>query len=379
MRCNICLTELRETIYESHRSLTSLCEISPDPTIVRTCARCGHIQTDTVTDAESYYDEEYTILTDCEEEDQIYEIRDSQTVYRTDHQVDVLLDKIDLPSGVRILDFGCAKSSTMRTLQKTRPDIGVHLYDISDRYLPFWDKFAEPENVAVYDLPACWEGYFDIVTSFFSLEHITHPLEVTQSIVRLLKPGGVFYGVVPNVFTNTADLIVIDHANHFTPSSLTHLLSKAGLDVIDIDATCHRGAYVWKATKSADAQKPVPTNVDVCNEDIVEIASFWSRAASRIRDFESMVPEKAGIAIYGAGFYGTFIHTSLQTPANVQYFVDQNEFLQGKQLHSAPIVAPQNLPPTVDYMLVGLNPAHAREIIAGVPALATRKLNCFFL
>ena len=383
MRCNVCLAELGKPVYESRRSLTSLCELSPDPTVVRFCTRCGHLQTDAITNVESYYDEDYEILTDSEEEDQIYEITEGNTIYRTDHQVRVLLNKTDLPGETRILDFGCAKSSTMQCLLKLKPDVEPHLYDVSDRYLHFWERFAKPENVAIYELPKRWDGYFDIVTSFFSLEHITRPLEVVRNIVRLLKPGGVFYGIVPNVFTNTADLIVIDHANHFTRSSLAYLLNTAGLDVVDIDADCHRGAYVWRAVKPSDrpaeAREPDPAEVHAHGERGMEIAEFWSSAADRIRVFESTVPDNADTAIYGAGFYGTFIHSSLREPRRVRCLVDQNEFLQGKLLHDAPVVAPADLPASVEHLLVGLNPARARAIVADIPALAARKIDYFFL
>ena len=250
MNCNICHSRLGAPIYESSRSLTSLCEVSEEETRLRFCAHCGHLQTDELADAAAFYDEEYEILTNSEEEDQIYEVQDGRNVFRTEHQVNVLLEKLDLPDGAKILDFGCAKSSTMRSLGKKRSNIRVHLYDISDRYQSFWKNFVAPENTATYKVPDEWQNNFDVVTSFFSLEHITEPAAIVRQIAGLLKPGGVFYGIVPNVFTNTADFLVIDHVNHFTESSLDYLLRSAGFSSATIDAVAHRGALVFSATKS---------------------------------------------------------------------------------------------------------------------------------
>ena len=97
-------------------------------------------------------------------------LRISDTGQRLDGLIDVLQNKLELDADTKILDYGCAKSSMMRALQKDLPALRPFLYDVSDRYVPFWEKFAEPSNWAVYATPSSWDGYFDIVTSFFALE-----------------------------------------------------------------------------------------------------------------------------------------------------------------------------------------------------------------
>jgi hypothetical protein len=59
--------------------------------------------------------------------------------------------------------------------------------------------------------------------------------------------------------------------------------------------------------------------------------------------------------------------------------LDQNPFLQGTESHGIPVLAPEQLPGEVKTLLVGLNPAHARNIIADIPALQTRELDHFYL
>ena len=383
MNCNICHSPLGAPIYESSRSLTSLCEVSDEATRVRFCAHCGHLQTDELADAAAFYDEEYEILTNSEEEDQIYEVQDGRNVFRTEHQVNVLLEKLDLPDGAGILDFGCAKSSTMRSLTEKRSNIRVHLYDISDRYQAFWEKFVAPENTATYEVPAEWQNRFEVVTSFFSLEHITEPAAIVRQIAGLLKPGGVFYGIVPNVFTNTADFLVIDHVNHFTESSLDYLLRSAGFSSVTVDADAHRGALVFSATipdSGADSgsQEIAGTHTSV-QERVDAIAAYWNNAAASIAEQEAALPEGAVSAMYGAGFYGSFIRAALREPALIRFIVDQNPYLQGKMLGGAPVVAPADLPDDVSHLFVGLNPAHARDIIAAIPAFAQRNLGFLYL
>lgn len=382
MDCNVCSTALRETVYESDVSLTSLCAIYPQPTRVRLCLHCGHLQTDKIDDAASFYDTEYLILTGSEEEDQIYEVKDGRRIYRTEHQIEVLVGKLALEPQTRILDYGCAKSSIMRLLLDRDPRIEPHLYDVSDRYVPFWKKFVAPSQWATYEIPDAWYGSFDIVTSFFALEHITCPADVVGQIARLLKPGGLFYGIVPNVLANSADLIVIDHVNHFTRSSLDCLLTSAGLEITEVDADAHRGAFVFIARRgSEDAVTTWSADkgdIAAAASEVRELADFWAGAAQRLRGAEQRA-SGGHLAVYGAGFYGAFIKSCLARPERIRCFIDQNPYLQGRELDGAPIIAPDELPGDIRTVFVGLNPAHAKRIIASVDAFATRDLIYFYI
>ena len=383
MICNICATGLDNPVYESETSLTSLCDFFPQPTRVRNCGNCGHLQTDEIENAAAFYDTEYAILTESEEEDQLYEVRNGKKFYRTDHQIDVLQNKLELDANTKILDYGCAKSSMMRALQKGLPALSPFLYDVSDRYLPFWEKFAEPSNWAVYGIPSSWDGHFDVVTSFFSLEHITRPAEVVDQIMRLLTSGGVFYGIVPNVLTNSADLIVIDHVNHFTRSSLDCLLVSAGLEVQEIDAEVHRGAFVFVAKRPIQSTGATwaanKKEVTETSRALRGLAKFWSSAAARLREAEQNTAGDGELAVYGAGFYGAFIKSCLLRPERIRCFIDRNPFLQSGDLGGVPILPPDDLPQDIRNVFVGLNPGHAKQIIDNVAAFSGRGLSYFYI
>ena len=383
MICNICANELDPPVYESETSLTSLCDIFPQPTRVRNCRNCGHLQTDEIEEAAVFYDTEYAILTESEEEDQLYEVRNGKEIYRTDHQVDLLRSKLELDADSKILDYGCAKSSMMRTLQKDQPALNTFLYEVTDRYVPFWEKFAKPSNWAVYDIPSSWDGYFDIVTSFFSLEHITRPAEVVEEIMRLLTPGAVFYGIVPNVLTNPADLIVIDHVNHFTRSSLDCLLTSAGFEVLEIDSEVHRGAFVFVAKRPLESTGATwaanDNEVIETSRALRQLAEFWNNAAARLRNAEQDTADDGELAVYGAGFYGAFIRSCLLRPERIRCFIDQSPFLQSRGVDGVPVLPPDDLPQDVCKVFVGLNPRHAKEIIEKVAAFSGRDLSFIYI
>jgi 2-polyprenyl-3-methyl-5-hydroxy-6-metoxy-1,4-benzoquinol methylase len=336
-------------------------------------------------DAASFYESDYDILVNSEEEDQIYEVKsDGTQVYRTAHQVKVLLDKLPLPAGARILDYGCAKSAMTKSLLAQRSDIKPHLFDVSARYIHFWEKFIEPGRCAVHETPSTWQGYFDVVTSFFSMEHMVQPEASLRKMAGMLKPGGALYCIVPNVATNVADFIVLDHVNHFSAPSLAYLLSGAGLVVESIDDTAHRGAFVVVARRVNKAEPMVlPTEFSHDVQDWLlrfqGMAAFWSNAAERVRSQEAQLPPDAETAIYGAGFYGAFVVSCLKDPQRVVCHLDQNVYLQGRELNGRPIFLPAQLPVHIQNVWVGLNPAHARQIVSQVDALKSRSMSFLFL
>lgn len=387
LSCNVCAAPLSHALYESEgaQSLTSLCQVRPGVTRVHACDHCAHLQTEEMPNVAAFYESDYDILVHTEQEDQIYEVKpDGTQVYRTAHQVKVLLDKLQLPPEARMLDYGCAKSATIKSLLSQRPDLQPHLFDVSSRYIPFWQKFIEPGRWAVHETPAQWQDYFDVVTSFFSMEHMVQPLASVRKMAAMLKPGGALYCIVPNVAANVADFIVLDHVNHFSVPSLQHLLQGAGLVVESIDDTVHRGAFVVVARRPAGSSyTALPVEFPVLVQDWLDrfqnMATFWSNAAKRVREQEAELPPNAPTAIYGAGFYGAFVISCLKDPQRVVCHLDQNIYLHGRELNGRPILAPAQLPPHVNHVWVGLNPAHARQIIAQVDALKARSTSFLFL
>jgi SAM-dependent methyltransferase len=383
MRCNVCDSPLGEPIFTSHGevALTSLCEQRPGQVKVWSFAGCAHLQGLPLAETQAYYATAYRISLDHDEEDQIYEVRNGRIVYRTEHQAEVLRRVAGIPHGAMLLDYGCAKASTPRRLLESRPDVQVHLFDVSDMYRQQWDAFVPPERQAVDVTPSSWAGCFDVVTSFFALEHIPRPIETVEKIAALLKEEGLLFAVVPDTFGNVADFVVIDHVNHFTEPSLITLLRRADFGDIRIDSTAHRGAAVVTARKRATDPSVTPSiehGVRNVREHAAGLAAYWTELDDRVRNAERC-HAGAHCAIYGSGFYGAYIFTALKQPQRVRCFLDQSPFQQGKTLFGKPIVEPASLPTDVQVLFVGLNPQIARGVIKGVKALASRSLNLVYL
>lgn len=378
MLCTVCQTELGPPLYvaSTDHALTSLCECRPGQVRVWQCPTCTHLCGEPMPDTRDYYETEYRILLDHDDEDQIYETHGEHIVYRTDHQVATLLAKLSLPSGAKLLDYGCAKASTPRRLLASRQDIQVNLFDVSAMYTRLWQQFLPSERWAIHDTPKDWRHEFDVVTSFFALEHIPTPLDTVRRIANLLHDKGVFYGIVPDTFGNIADFVVIDHVNHFTATSLHRLLRTAGFAEIQIDEKAHRGALVFTARKNGN-ETPTPDS-SASRQRANQLAHYWAQLDNRIQTAEA-AHVGTPAAIYGSGFYGSYIANTLRFPGQIRCFLDASPYQQGKTLFSYPILPPSDLPKLVRVIYIGLNPKIARTEVAKMEWLRGRDLKLVYL
>ncbi len=368
--CFVCHHPLESPVYVATgvTSITSLCQTIPGQITVSFCRQCGHLQTQPLLELKAYYENEYRILVATEEEDQLYAMEKGRTIFRTEHQVNTLLNHVKLPAGARVLDYGCAKSSTLKQLCQRRNDLQPYVFDVSEMYIPFWKTFIADDHWATFQPKPEWRGHFDLITSFFALEHVADPQVALRTIASLLKPGGSFYGIVPNVYTNTADFVVADHVNHFSAESLRHLLATTGFSLLNLDEIAHHGAFVIVARKNgatptALAPSTAPKDLE---EQVRIMANYWQGFSRRVHEFEAHHAAARSVAIYGSGFYGTFIATCLKNLEKVVCFLDQNPHRQAHTLLNKPIIAPAQLPPGVEVIYVGLNPLRARTEIESI-------------
>lgn len=352
MPCRVCGARLARPAFDDPGpSLTSIRTVLAMPTRVFLCPDCGHAQSPDLPDIRAFYDTQYRISLDIDGHDQLYQNRAGQAVFRTVYQAE-MVQALEIPEGARVLDFGAGKATTLERLIGMRPDLSPHVFDVSRDYVTHWDTWVPKPQQATYELPPAWSGRFDLVTAHFVLEHVPDPVTVLAGIRRCLAPGGRLFFTVPDAGGNTGDLLVVDHLNHFSLASLEHALHRAGLRALEIDPKAFAGAFAVVA-EAGEGTEPEPGD----NGAAQAALDFWRRTL----DWLAATPLKQPLAIYGAGFYGSAFATRIRVqPA---CFLDRNTFLQGQSHLGAPVLAPADCPVDTATILVGLNPARAREII----------------
>jgi len=384
VHCNVCAMRFESPIYESadERSITTMNKLVDGKTRVYFCPKCGHLQTNELPNVKKFYEQEYDINSDSEDQDQIYAVVDGKPVFRADHQAAVLMSKVSWFPGCAVLDYGCAKAPTLKKVLAQHPEIEAYLFDVTDRYVRFWQRFPKQAKWSVGIPDPSWKRSLDVVLSFYALEHVVDLHAAIANIKDLLKPGGLFYFIIPNVYANNADFIVADHVNHFSPSSISYLLSKNGFSSIDVDEKVHDAAFVVTARFTQekrienDAQA---NNSSVYERQATELSRYWSTLSQKIRAFEAGMKPSDVLGIYGAGFYGNLIASVVSKPKDIACFVDQNPHLQGTSISGKHVVSPASMAAKVTHIAVGLNPRKAKAIIEAISAWQNRKISYLYL
>ncbi|GEM_PF-233271 len=418
--CLVCGTPSGAPAYRHDGiSVTSTARTIAVPTIVYVCASCAHVQTPPLDDIGGYYDTAYNVHLESDDADDLYDVRDGVPLYRAQHQANVALEKLALAPGASVLDYGCGKGMSLRALLVARPDLDGAVFDVSDAYRAAWDAFVPRANQAAYAPPPSWTGRFDAVLSFFALEHVSDPRGFLAAIRALLRPGGTLHLTVPNVRRNIGDFVVVDHVNHFMPSSLHRALTEAGYTNIDLDEESHAAAYVVNARTpirpplravfspptrppgeraaasiprhpepAAGGTPPIPRHPELVEgrgsiaEYVAEahrFAAFWTAVSDAVATFERDIARSRKSAIYGSGFYGVFIASRLADRTPLAYFLDRNPHQHTKRIFDRPVLAPDAIEDDVAVVYVALNPANAREIAAAVDALHRLPRDFFYL
>ncbi len=141
--------------------------------------------------------------------------------------------------GKRILDLGCRSGALTRHFLQGNEVVGVDVDRVALQaasQLGIETVLADIEQRLPFP-----DEEFDAVVVGELLEHVRFPDNVVAEAVRVLRPGGVLVGSVPNIYRLRARLSFLagrppdkdpTHLHMFSPQALRRLLS--GLDDVEI-------------------------------------------------------------------------------------------------------------------------------------------------
>ena len=148
-----------------------------------------------------------------------------------------------------LLDLGCSSGGFLSSIEA--PSWNLCGIEMSERAA----RTAEAKCGAqvfvgnILDAPFP-PRFFDAITCFHVLEHLYQPKEVLSKVFEWLKPGGIFYLMVPNIHSAGARIFrsywypleLPRHLSHFSPTSLGKLGKSVGLTEVSI--TTHREVFI---------------------------------------------------------------------------------------------------------------------------------------
>lgn len=156
--------------------------------------------------------------------------------------------------GGAILDLGCSSGGFLAALKS--PSWKLYGIEMSDAVA----RKAEAKCGAqvfvgdILDAPFA-PGSFDAITCFHVFEHLYQPREVLAKVAEWLKPGGVFYTMMPNIDSAGGHIFgsywyaleLPRHLYHFSPASLRKMAASVGLE--EVSLTTHREVFIETSTR----------------------------------------------------------------------------------------------------------------------------------
>lgn len=138
-----------------------------------------------------------------------------------------------------LLDWGCGPGTSIQTFRERHPDWDFHMADIADKRSLEQDKpfyLLDADNPSL-PLPP---NSMDVIVCSEVLEHVHNLTATIREIHRLLNPGGILVGSIPN-FRHVASRVSYlrgnlyriggrfekgSHINFITPPFLQNFLSE---------------------------------------------------------------------------------------------------------------------------------------------------------
>ena len=153
-----------------------------------------------------------------------------------------------------MLDLGCSSGGFLRSLKG--PAWNLYGIEMSDEVA----RRAETATGAkvfvgdILDAPFS-PNTFDVITCFHVFEHLYEPREVLLRVAQWLKPGGVFFAMMPNIDSAGRRIFgsywyaleLPRHTYHFSPQSLSRMADSVGLRQLSI--TTGREVFIEQSVR----------------------------------------------------------------------------------------------------------------------------------
>jgi 2-polyprenyl-3-methyl-5-hydroxy-6-metoxy-1,4-benzoquinol methylase len=153
-----------------------------------------------------------------------------------------------------ILDLGCSAGSFLKALGSKDWDLhGIEMSVESARRAQA-ESGASVFNGDILDAPYR-PSTFDVITCFHVFEHLYRPRDVLEKVFEWLKPGGIFYVLVPNIDSAGGHIFgsywyaleLPRHVFHYSPKSLSTMAQLVGLEALSV--TTHREVFIESSVR----------------------------------------------------------------------------------------------------------------------------------
>ena len=339
-RCHVCgCGELRPIAgFERLRRVTSDCRPWPTGGQLATCRRCDTVQKviDRAWEAEvgEIYDT-YAIYHQAAGAEQV--VAAGGALASRSARLAEFLASREIESAGQLLDVGCGNGAFLRAFARTRPSWDLVGTELSDKYKHEVEQIAGVQRLHVGDAAGLDET-FDLVSMIHVLEHLVRPGSYLAALRDRLTAGGLLLIEVPDCSKNPFDLLIADHATHFTPGRLRAVVEAAGYEVVDLSDAWVPKEITLLARPQPGATATVPAEAGT-SEHAGTAGVEW---LGTVREAARAAASRQPFGIFGTSIAATWLAEELSN--SVAFFVDEDANRVGVPFRGRPVLAPEAVP-----------------------------------
>lgn len=340
--------------------ITSDCKPFPMGGELSVCMDCGAIQK--IPNAKWFAE-----ISDIYASYQAYEIADGeeQLVFdqisgqprkRSEVLTENLLGLGLFPEMAKILDVGCGDGVTLSAMSSSFPGWHLNGHELTASKEPKLKAIQGFGQLFTGDLEALPFG-FDIISMVHSLEHFPAPFETLKILHAKLKEEGYIFIEVCNIEENPFDVLVADHLMHFSPASLSRLLSQAGFIIRHCETDWVKKEISLVAQKVCSVQRDL---IEISPAQIVEkITDSVHWLGQLVESVRNASNRSQQFGLFGTAIAASWLAGELD--GKVGFFVDEDPNRIGRVHLGKPVLHPKDVEAN-SVVFLALAPALAEKI-----------------
>ncbi len=347
--CHLCGQAALEELpaYAALRRVSSDCRPWPAGGQLGVCRACGGVQK--VIDAawlaeiEAIYAHYAIYHQSGGVEQAVFTAGSDQAQPRSLRLLQCLAAHRGLPAAGRWLDLGCGNGALLRVVSEHYPGWTLAGQEINSHYQAVVEAIPRVEALHTC-APDHIPGAYDMVSLIHVLEHIPNPEAYARPLGAKLLPSGRLVVEVPNHAQNPFDLLIADHATHFTAATLAAVLRRAGYADVMVAADWVPKELTAVAAGAAGAAGAAADPAQARRTAARHLA--WLEA---VRDQARGLAGRRPFGLFGTSIAATWLFSEVD--AQVDFFIDEDPARRGKTHLGRPIFAPADAPPESTVLL----------------------------
>jgi 2-polyprenyl-3-methyl-5-hydroxy-6-metoxy-1,4-benzoquinol methylase len=257
------------------------------------------------------------------------------------------------------LDIGCGNGPFLRAMNKVFSEWSLTGSDLSDQFRAEIESISPKVSYRLSRDLATSDKTYDVVSLIHSIEHIPAPADFLANAKRHLKKTGVLLIQVPDAELNPFDLVVADHASHFSKATMAAEVEAAGYQVLACGNLVVGKEITVVARPLQDRPATRQRKVQPGATDVARRNLAWLNET--LKSGEKLAREKRPLGVFGTGIAGVWIGNVIRD--HLDFYCDEDEARIGHDYLEIPIIGPADIPASAT-VFVCLEPKLAAAIAA---------------